>query len=475
MRVIISAVKAWIGIVLVLFIPWNISCLGGGLEDTLSSGMQPYGLVAEAGNHEVELRWNIGSPEAIQHVYYTIDGSDATIDSPYKLQNIQSPYTQTNLENGVLYKYIVVAVNGLWYSEPSNQAEAMPLPPDPDPPVNVRCIPGSQRIRISWDGVNGADYYKLYWSDTQDNPTITSPLPFSNIISNRYVVDELGTGEDLINGKSYKFMLTSMNMSGESSPSSVVECTPQKFEYLQNAYWFSRVNEEEYYIYSFSDPILLEAYYKETEEETGNDTRFRLTLFEYFVDEELRVIVEDVIANYTKDGNDGLTDDGSYTTTIDGMETRELEFIFGGEYLYFLDPPLTLRNVAYGEDNYLRFHIIGDWQPLGTAAQLQGYTMNYNFMVGTLELDKTSPPPSSSSFDISFNIGNTNFNFFPSVMTYPNESLWDDIWTYHPASHSTSIFIFALFPIDGKDYLICTPYKYHSTTITTARGLWIFE
>jgi len=455
------------------------SCLGGGLsDDYLMNNVAPYGLTASPGNHEVTLEWNIGNNDLIQHIYYTYDVEEASIESPHKLQNVKSPYVHTNLENGITYKYIAVAVNQLWYSDPSNEAEAIPLPNVPEPPTDIRCVPASKRIRISWDAAMETDYYNIYWSDVDVVPNKNFPYPYQNIEATRYIAENLGDGTPLNNGDSYKFVITSNNEAGESLSSAMVECIPQKFEYLQKAYWHTQINETEQMIYAFADPLMLEAYYN-TDENTNDDTKFQLTFFEYFVDEELRIIIQDVVVSYSKSGTDLMVDSGQYSNTLEGETTRELIFLFNDPYLSIYDDPatptispsFTLKNLAQGNDRYLKDKLTGLWKASDSTGV---YEIDINFTTRDVQAQNTTIPL-NSDFNANISITNTSLSLYPNTFSYPNTQVWEDLWTFFPRGYTSTTLIFGLFPIQGEDHLIFVPFTNHGELLTTAQGLWWFE
>lgn len=82
-------------------------------------------------------------------------------------------------------------------------------PPLLEPPANLQVVPGDRQNTVSWDPVEGALYYKLYWTRDGSEPTKDSdrftkmPSPFvhgelENGVEYRYAIatkGEKGTGE----------------------------------------------------------------------------------------------------------------------------------------------------------------------------------------------------------------------------------------------------------------------------------------
>ena len=65
--------------------------------------------------------------------------------------------------------------------------------PAPTLPLNVRFVPGNLTIRLSWDPVDGADYYRIHHADTMD--PVCSLTWYGNTGSCRLLAGDLtGTG-----------------------------------------------------------------------------------------------------------------------------------------------------------------------------------------------------------------------------------------------------------------------------------------
>lgn len=89
----------------------------------------------------------------------------------------------------------------------------------PSAPTNVVATAGDGRVTITWDSVEGADSYNLYWDTTSVSSEtgtkiegVTSPYEH--------------TGLD--NGVTYYYVVTAVNEAGESDDSAMVSATPEK-------------------------------------------------------------------------------------------------------------------------------------------------------------------------------------------------------------------------------------------------------
>lgn len=97
-----------------------------------------------------------------------------------------------------------------------------PLPPTPQPPpipgspTNVQAIPGDAQITVQWGVVSGATHYRLKQSLALAGPYVT----ISETVTNG------GVASPRTNGTPYFFVVTALNVSGESAPSTPVTATP---------------------------------------------------------------------------------------------------------------------------------------------------------------------------------------------------------------------------------------------------------
>jgi fibronectin type 3 domain-containing protein len=94
----------------------------------------------------------------------------------------------------------------------------------PSAPTGVRTAPGNQQVTVAWTYVPGATSYNLYWSSSP-GVTPSTGTKVAGVSS-----PHLQTG--LTNGTPYYFVLTAVNASGESGPSSQVSATPVAAPYI---------------------------------------------------------------------------------------------------------------------------------------------------------------------------------------------------------------------------------------------------
>ena len=85
------------------------------------------------------------------------------------------------------------------------------------PASGLQATAGDQRITLNWDAVPGANSYTVYWSDTPGSGTGGTAI--SNVSPPFY-------HDGLTNGTNYYYVVTAVNIVGESSASAEVTATP---------------------------------------------------------------------------------------------------------------------------------------------------------------------------------------------------------------------------------------------------------
>ena len=178
----------------------------------------PLDLTVMEGSEENTIDWREVAG-ATYNLYWST--SPGVTTSNEKIEGItSSEYTHTGLVNGTTYYYAVTSnhvcgESGL-SAEVSGTPQAAGLPPEQPP--NVAATAEDAEVSVSWDSVQGATSYNIYW-DTSPGVT-TTDTSFINVTS-PYVHDSLA------NGTTYYYVVTAVNSFGESLTSSEVDATPQ--------------------------------------------------------------------------------------------------------------------------------------------------------------------------------------------------------------------------------------------------------
>jgi hypothetical protein len=130
----------------------------------------PSNLTASAGNAQVSLSWSAVSGATSYNVEYS-----TTSGGPYQTITPSvtgTSYTQTGLNNGVNYYYVVTAQNATGQSSLSNQASVTPVAPAPAPapsgPITIwwptpgAVVSGTQPFKALLNGYS-LSAYTMYW------------------------------------------------------------------------------------------------------------------------------------------------------------------------------------------------------------------------------------------------------------------------------------------------------------------------
>jgi len=175
-------------------------------------------LTAIAGNGEVGLGWNAVD----QATYFWVEYRDVTANQG-GFQRLPSSVqgwalTVRPLANGHRYEFRVISGNVAGESVPSTVVSAMPVPPAPAAPSNLRATAGNGQVSLNWNASpTGSVYYWVYF-----RPQGHSEWYFFN----HPVNGTSYTATGLMNGFTYDFRVTAANLGGQSPPSNAVTAKP---------------------------------------------------------------------------------------------------------------------------------------------------------------------------------------------------------------------------------------------------------
>jgi len=186
---------------------------GGGNGGGGSAPLAPAGLTATASNGQVNLTWTASSGATGYYVKRS-----ATSGAEAQIATISTAsYSDNNVTNGTKYYYVVSAYNSYGQSPNSAEVNATPTaPPPPVAPTGLIATAGNAQVALAWNASTGATSYNVKRSTTTGGPytTISSPM-----VTNF-------TDTSAINGTKYFYVVTAVNASGESNPSTEVSATP---------------------------------------------------------------------------------------------------------------------------------------------------------------------------------------------------------------------------------------------------------
>ena len=165
----------------------------------------PTGLTATPGNGQVFLNWEL-SPGATNYNVYR----STTNGGPYtKIASgvSSTSYTDSGLNNGTTYYYVVTAVNGYGESGYSSQASATPCA-FPAAPTGLTATGGNAQVALSWTASSGATSYNVERSSSSSGP-------YSQIASGIAATNYTDTG--LAGGTTYYYAVEAVNACGASA------------------------------------------------------------------------------------------------------------------------------------------------------------------------------------------------------------------------------------------------------------------
>jgi formylglycine-generating enzyme required for sulfatase activity len=162
---------------------------------------------------EVTLSWNAVEGDVSYTIYWKTDN----MTTWEKIENItETSYVHTGLTNGTSYSYEIVAVNSVGESERSTEIIGIPNI-IPDIPTGVKATAAVGQITISWNAVQTASSYNLYWNTTGNVSGSAQQIPVTSTSYNH-------TG--LTTGVTYYYRVTAVNSAGESQMTAQISETP---------------------------------------------------------------------------------------------------------------------------------------------------------------------------------------------------------------------------------------------------------
>lgn len=172
----------------------------------------PGGLAAVPGHGTISLTWNASAGATSYHVKRALssDGPFDTVASP------DGPvWEDIGLENGTVYHYRVSAENAGGESADSGAIAASPVAP-PAVPTGLEALPASGEVTLSWAAVPGATQYKVKRGLSPEGAFAAIAQPAENSY----------TDTGLTNGTTYHYVVSSLNVHGESFDSFPAQATP---------------------------------------------------------------------------------------------------------------------------------------------------------------------------------------------------------------------------------------------------------
>jgi len=185
----------------------------------------PKNLQIESGNTFVNLNWEMPDKDGGAEITkFNISRGTDLGDEIYLTTvdvSIRS-YNDTSVTNGQTYYYFVTAVNEFGDSDPSNRINATPRT-HPSPPQNLDAKAGDSYVNLLWsqpydNGGGQIINYKIYRGEDPGDETYLSSVNVTILSYN---------DTSVINGQTYNYYITAVNIVGESLPSDKISIIPQ--------------------------------------------------------------------------------------------------------------------------------------------------------------------------------------------------------------------------------------------------------
>ncbi|MDH3751108.1 MAG: fibronectin type III domain-containing protein, partial [Gammaproteobacteria bacterium] len=190
----------------------------GGTKTTNDTPpLAPSGVNASAGDGVIDISWNSVTGATGYNLYWGTS-SGVTKQNGTRMAGVSSPYSLAGLTNGSPYYFIVSAENTMGEGAASAEASATPQISPPQQVTGLNVTPLVQGVQLSWNAVNGADSFNLYWSTS----TGVTPQTGTRIAG----VTSPHTLSSLTAGMAHYFVVTAANAGGEGQASAEVSATP---------------------------------------------------------------------------------------------------------------------------------------------------------------------------------------------------------------------------------------------------------
>jgi hypothetical protein len=167
------------------------------------------GLASVSSSGQTVLSWQFVNP-ITYNVYASSPGhADSLVGTTTNLSD-----TISGLVNGTAYTYHVTASDALGSFATSSTVVSTPLPPLPGIVAVPVAVAGNASVSLTWVALGNAASYQVY----QNNGVKDS------LVSITAATSYMATG--LVNGTTYSFHVTAVNLAGQGPTSSVVTATP---------------------------------------------------------------------------------------------------------------------------------------------------------------------------------------------------------------------------------------------------------
>jgi fibronectin type 3 domain-containing protein len=194
----------------------ELSLLVPGTAGPALAPAAPASLAASWSDRQIALSWasSLGATSYNLKRSATTGGPYTTIASALTTTS----YTDTGLTDGTTYYYVATALNAGGESPNSPEDSATPYAV-PAPPTSVSASPGNAQVTLIWTAVAGANSYDVMRSTSSGGPyTIAAVAAGTNYTDTAVTI-----------GTTYYYVISAVNLDGESGNSAVVSAKPTLF------------------------------------------------------------------------------------------------------------------------------------------------------------------------------------------------------------------------------------------------------
>jgi hypothetical protein len=126
----------------------------------------PENFIVTPETYQNRLTWDPVEGATAYHLYWG-KSAGLTRENGTRIANVTSGYVHSDLKEWVDFYYILTVVKDGLESEPSIELSGKPIIEAPSPPEMFTVTPETYQNRLTWDPVEGATAYHLYWGKSE--------------------------------------------------------------------------------------------------------------------------------------------------------------------------------------------------------------------------------------------------------------------------------------------------------------------
>lgn len=208
--------------------PWTMA-VDNVLVYTQNKPAAPANLEAKAGDSKVDLSWDTVTGATYYSVWRSAsaEGGEPYLPVAERIDAAQgvtsAVYTDVSVHNGTTYYYVVTAsssAGGVSGYSAEVSAKPFTLAVPPQAPEQLVASAGNGQAQLSWGSATGAEFYRVKRS--------TEPDKNYAVVADQ-VKDTAYLDTGLTNGITYYYVVSAVNVTGESKDSAAAKAKPGEF------------------------------------------------------------------------------------------------------------------------------------------------------------------------------------------------------------------------------------------------------